>query len=83
MELLLDPGAGGTLRGLRDEESGVGAVHLPEGVTPPATGDTENAEAAGEFVEPAARAAMEALLARRRQLEARMIRPARGRGRPR
>lgn len=73
MELLLDPGAGGTLRGLRDEESDVGAVHLPEGVTVPAT---ENTEAA-------ARAAMEALLARRRQLAARMIYPARGRGRPR
>lgn len=77
MELLLDAGTGGTLRGLRDEESDVGAVHLPEGVTPPATEDNENTEAAG------ARAAMEALLARRRQLAARMIYPARGHGRPR
>lgn len=55
----------------------MGAVHLPEGVTPPATEDNENTEAAG------ARAAMEALLARRRQLAARMIYPARGHGRPR
>lgn len=83
MELLLDVGTGGTLRGLRTEEPDVGAVHLPESVTPPATEDTENTEAAGELVEPGARAAMEALLARRRQLTARMIYPARGHGRPR
>lgn len=64
MELLLDPGAGGTLRGLRDEEPDVGAVHLPEGVTPPAAEQTPEQHAA--------------LLLLRRRLAARMILPPRG-----
>lgn len=53
-------------------------------MTMPATEGTEDTEQTANTADAAgARAAMEALLARRRQLEARMIRPARGHGRPR
>ena len=69
MELLLDPGERGALRGLRTEGPDVGAVHLPEGVTPLATEDTESTEQTPQ--EHAAR-----LLARRRRLMGRMVRPA-------
>lgn len=68
MGLLLDVGTGGALRGLSEQERDVGTVHLPEDVIP-----AEDSEAAN-----AARAAMEALCTRRRQLAARMVRPARG-----
>lgn len=67
------------MRGLREPEPDLVAVHLPEAVDATEdAGDTDDTEAVA-----GARAAMEALLARRRQLAARMILPARGHGRPR
>lgn len=74
MELLLDPGASGTLRGLREPEPDLGTVHLPEVVA--SGGETRGDEAAWH--------AAEVLLAQRlRRIVARMIGPMRGSVRPR
>ena len=67
MELLLDAGQCGTLRGLRDEEPDLGAVQLPEevdGAPAPSTKSTEQT--------PEQHAA---LLLLRRRLAGRMVRP--------
>lgn len=77
MGLLLDAGTGGTLRGLRDQESDVGAVHIPETV---ATEDTETppapaARPAGTEQTPEEHAAR---LLLRRRLSGRLMRPPRG-----
>ena len=76
MELLLDTGEGGTLRGLCSEGGDVGTIRLPEGVTSPATEVTENTETGGELA--GARADAEALLTLRRRLLGRTVRPQRG-----